>query len=112
MRGANNRGTKEDNMPKKFGCFVAGGLIGAAAALLFAPRPGDETRAIITDWASNACGNSSGVPSRVRDLGTAVVHDAVPSYSFWNCHTSFWSNKLLIVCGNKHFMVLVLNSVS
>lgn len=41
-------------MGTKFGAFLAGGLAGAAIALLYAPRPGEETRAIVTDKMSTA----------------------------------------------------------
>lgn len=36
-------------MGNKFGAFFAGGVIGAVAALLCAPRSGRETRALVTD---------------------------------------------------------------
>jgi gas vesicle protein len=37
---------------KKTTAFLLGGVAGAIAGLMFAPRPGDETRAIVTDWAN------------------------------------------------------------
>lgn len=62
---------------KKLSVFVAGGLIGAAAALLAAPRPGDETRAIVTDWATNALGdNGTNITERVQVRRDQIVHDA------------------------------------
>jgi gas vesicle protein len=62
---------------KKLGVFVAGSLIGAAAALLAAPRPGDETRAIVTDWATNAMGdNGKNITERVQVRRDQIVHDA------------------------------------
>ena len=62
---------------KKLGVFVAGGLVGAAAALLAAPRPGDETRAIVTDWATNALGeNGNNITERVQVRRDQIVHDA------------------------------------
>ena len=61
---------------KKLGVFVAGGLVGAAAALLAAPRPGDETRAIVTDWASNALGENNNITERVQVRRDQIVHDA------------------------------------
>ena len=36
-------------MANKFGVFVFGGLVGAIAALLCAPRSGEETRAMAAD---------------------------------------------------------------
>lgn len=62
---------------KKLGVFVAGGLVGAAAALLAAPRPGDETRAIVTDWATNAMGEKGGdFTERVQVRRDQITHDA------------------------------------
>lgn len=62
---------------KKLGMFVAGGLVGAAAALLAAPRPGDETRAIVTDWATNALGDKGGdFTERVQVRRDQITHDA------------------------------------
>ena len=62
---------------KKLGMFVAGGLVGAAAALLAAPRPGDETRAIVTDWATNALGDKGGdLTERVQIRRDQITHDA------------------------------------
>ena len=62
---------------KKLGVFVAGSVLGAAAALLAAPRPGDETRAIVTDWATNAMGDKGGdVTERVQIRRDQITHDA------------------------------------
>lgn len=62
---------------KKLGVFVAGGLVGAVAALMAAPRPGDETRAIVTDWATNAMGdNGAMITERVQVRRDQIVHDA------------------------------------
>ena len=62
---------------KKLSVFVAGSLLGAAAALLAAPRPGDETRAIVTDWATNALGDKGGnVTERVQVRRDQITHDA------------------------------------
>ncbi len=61
---------------KKFGAFALGGIIGAAAALLTAPRPGDETRAIVTDWATNTLGNRIELGERVQTRRDQITHDA------------------------------------
>ena len=45
---------KEAVMGNKFGAFLAGGLAGAVVALLYAPRSGQETRAMVTDKMSAA----------------------------------------------------------
>jgi gas vesicle protein len=47
----NNRlqGGNQMNFRKDFLGFVLGGLTGAAVALLFAPRSGDETRKLLVD---------------------------------------------------------------
>lgn len=62
---------------KKFGAFAIGGIVGAAAALLAAPRPGDETRAIVTDWATNALGEKGGnITERYQVRRDQITHDA------------------------------------
>lgn len=38
-------------MANKFGMFLIGGVVGAVAALLAAPRSGAETRAMVADKA-------------------------------------------------------------
>ena len=49
---------KEAVMGNKFGAFLAGGLAGAVVALLYAPRSGQETRAMVTDKMSAAWGEA------------------------------------------------------
>ena len=62
---------------KKMSAFIVGGVVGAAAALLTAPRPGDETRAIVTDWASNAMGDKgTEITERVQIRRDQITHDA------------------------------------
>ena len=62
---------------KKLSAFVFGGVVGAAAALMVAPRPGDETRAIVTDWATNAMGdNGANITERVQVRRDQITHDA------------------------------------
>lgn len=60
----------------KLGFFALGGAIGAGIALLSAPRPGDETRAIVTDWASNAVGDKNEYTTRLQVRGEQIAHDA------------------------------------
>ncbi|MCL1797274.1 MAG: YtxH domain-containing protein [Eggerthellaceae bacterium] len=45
-------------MGKGLGAFIVGGLVGAAVALLYAPRPGDETRAIVSDKLNESWGQA------------------------------------------------------
>ena len=62
---------------KKMSAFVVGGVVGAVAALLAAPRPGDETRAIVTDWATNAMGGTGvDITERVQIRRDQITHDA------------------------------------
>lgn len=49
-------------MGKGIGAFIVGGLIGAGIALLYAPRPGVETRAIVSDKVNETWGQA-------QDLG-------------------------------------------
>ena len=51
-------------MGNKFGAFLAGGLAGAAIALLYAPRAGRETRAMVTDKMNDAWGEAQELGSQ------------------------------------------------
>lgn len=55
---------KEAVMGNKFGAFLAGGLAGAVVALLYAPRSGQETRAMVTDKMSAAWGEAQELGSQ------------------------------------------------
>ncbi len=48
-------------MSNKLGFFLAGGAIGAVAALLCAPRTGEETRAIVAEKANAAWGDAQSI---------------------------------------------------
>lgn len=48
-------------MSNKLGFFLAGGAIGAVAALLCAPRTGEETRAIVAEKANTAWGDAQNI---------------------------------------------------
>ncbi len=45
-------------MANKFGVFIIGGVVGAVAALLAAPRTGVETRAMVADKANQFMGDA------------------------------------------------------
>lgn len=45
-------------MSNKLGAFVIGGLVGAAVALLYAPRTGVETRAMVSERMGSAWGGA------------------------------------------------------
>lgn len=51
-------------MANKFGMFLIGGVVGAVAALLAAPRSGAETRAMVADKAGEfaATPSSGAIP--------------------------------------------------
>ncbi len=61
-------------MAKKLGIFLAGGVIGAAVALLYAPRPGAETRAIVAEKANEAW-------SQAQELGAQAVVRGQEAYA-------------------------------
>lgn len=43
---------------KGIGAFIVGGLVGAGIALLYAPRPGVETRAMVSDKVNDTWGEA------------------------------------------------------
>lgn len=58
-----------------FGTFVWGLLLGAAAALLFAPKSGRETRAELTDSAYRLRDEAEGKVREVQDAVNRTVDD-------------------------------------
>jgi hypothetical protein len=59
------------------GLLAVGAIIGAAAALLLAPKTGEETRELLrergTDWARQARDRGSELAKRARNVGDAQV---------------------------------------
>ena len=68
---------KEAVMGNKFGAFLAGGLAGAVVALLYAPRSGQETRAMVTDKMSAAWGEAQDVATKITALTTQAMRLAL-----------------------------------
>ena len=73
-------------MANKFGAFLFGGVVGAIAALLCAPRSGEETRAMVADkantvwgeaqdWGAQAGANAQQVYQQAAAKGQQVVED-------------------------------------
>ena len=55
-----------------FFAFVGGALLGGAAAVLFAPRSGAETRRRIAGAVDDAKGFASHMPEAIRDASSAA----------------------------------------
>lgn len=62
-------------MSGKFGIFVAGGVVGAIAALLYAPRTGQETRALVADRANEAWGQARSYGSQAQARGQEIYQN-------------------------------------
>lgn len=60
-------------MSNKLGAFVIGGLVGAAVALLYAPRTGMETRALVSERMGAAWGGA-------QEFGTQAQVNAQQAY--------------------------------
>ncbi len=60
-------------MAGKFGAFIAGGIIGAVGALLIAPRPGRETRAMVCDMANDMIGGAQDWGEQATSKGAEVM---------------------------------------
>lgn len=54
-------------MGNKFGAFLVGGLTGAVLALLYAPRSGQETRAMVSDRINIAWGEAQEMGSQAAE---------------------------------------------
>ena len=72
----------------KISFFITGAAVGVAAALLLAPRSGEETRAFVTekanafageakDFGAGMPGTAQGAYQTVRDKGASIASDAV-----------------------------------
>lgn len=59
-------------MSSKLGMFLLGGAIGAAAALLYAPRSGAETRALAADKANEAWGHAQHYGTEAQARGQQI----------------------------------------
>ena len=66
---------KGATMANKLGFFLAGGVIGAAAALLYAPRTGAETRALVAEKANEAMGQAQTYAGQAQQRGAQVYND-------------------------------------
>ncbi len=63
-------------MSKKLGIFLAGGVIGAAAAFLCAPCTGKETRAVVAEKVNGAWGQAQEFGAQAQVKGQQAVQTA------------------------------------
>lgn len=61
----------------RIGSFIVGSVVGAVAALLVAPKTGEETRAFVADKANEAWGNAQNVGGGAQSRGQQFYNDAV-----------------------------------
>ena len=62
-------------MGNKLGVFLAGGLVGAVAALLCAPRTGSETRNMVAEKANAVWGEAQELGAQTASTAQQVVED-------------------------------------
>lgn len=62
-------------MSGKIGAFIAGGAIGAVVALLYAPRTGEESRALVADKANEAWGATQQYGAEAHVRGQQIYND-------------------------------------
>ncbi|UPT75153.1 MAG: YtxH domain-containing protein [Elusimicrobiota bacterium] len=67
---------KEKGGMSGFWYFVGGAAVGAAAGVLFAPRPGSETRASLEEWRKQNGEKAKGLISRISEKIPARVKAA------------------------------------
>ncbi len=63
-------------MANKLGLFLAGGLVGAGIALLYAPRSGAETRQLVAEQANAAWGQAQDLGGQVAAKGQVIYGEA------------------------------------
>lgn len=63
-------------MSNKLGTFLIGGVVGAAIALLYAPRTGQETRAIVTEKMNEAWGGAQEFGSQASTTAHQAYQEA------------------------------------
>ncbi len=71
----------------KLGVFVLGGVVGAGLALLYAPRPGVETRAVVASKANETLDS-------VRDLGLVGECLCQEAADFYDDATALYEDAL------------------
>ena len=62
-------------MGNKLGVFLAGGLVGAVAALLCAPRTGSETRNMVAEKANAVWGEAQELGAQTASTAQQVVEE-------------------------------------
>jgi len=73
--------------------FIAGGLAGAAAALLLAPQSGAETRESLRGWTRDAQGKAVRVPEALRRAYREASEAAKKAFSETFADTGHGSDK-------------------
>ena len=64
-------------MANKVGLFLAGGLVGAGIALLYAPRSGEQTRKLVAERANQVWGQAQDLGDKACERGQEFVDEAV-----------------------------------
>ncbi len=73
----NAMGGMEVVMANKVGLFLAGGLVGAGIALLYAPHSGEQTRKLVVERANQVWGQAQDLGDMACERGQEFVDEAV-----------------------------------
>lgn len=71
--------SKENSSGSFMTGFLLGGIVGAVAALLMTPQPGETTRLRLKDSGIELKTQLSGLTSEIQERGKVIIEEKLPS---------------------------------